>query len=56
MCFDEHVAFLRNKILPEAVTGLSVTFLNKRANLSWTATAGAEHYIIEQKYPPITPA
>ena len=38
-----------NKILPGAVAGLSVTFLNKRANLSWTATAGAEHYIIEQK-------
>lgn len=38
-----------NKILPGAVVGLSVTFLNKRANLSWTATAGAEHYIIEQK-------
>ena len=38
-----------NKILPGAVEGLGVEFLNKRANLSWTATSGAEHYIIEQK-------
>ena len=38
-----------NKILPGVVTGLTVTFLNKRANLSWNAISGADHYIIEQE-------